>query len=95
MAAIAELAQRTADAGKLLVHRLPIYPSYMRDPGAWTAPEIATQVRRLSDAEGFARDDDWAPGAKVVPRSAARLCARGRSGDRAHHRARSSRRPAR
>ena len=67
--AIAELAQRTADAGKLLVHRLPIYPSHMRDLGAWTAPEIATQARRLSDAEGFARDDNWAPGVKVVPRA--------------------------
>ena len=67
--AIAELARRTADAGKLLVHRLPIYPSYMRDPGAWTAPEIATQARRLSDAEGFARDDNWAPGTKIVPRA--------------------------
>ena len=65
--AIAELAQRTADAGKRLVHRLPIYPSYMRDPGAWTAPEIATQARRLSDAEGFARDDSWAPGVKLAP----------------------------
>jgi FO synthase len=67
--AIAELAQRTADAGKLLVHRLPIYPAYARDPGAWTAPEIATQTRRLSDAEGFARDDNWAPGVKIVPRT--------------------------
>jgi FO synthase len=66
--AIAELAERTAAAGKLLVHRLPIYPLYMRDLGAWSAPEIATQARRLSDAEGFARDDNWAPGTKVVPR---------------------------
>ena len=65
--AIAELAERTAAAGKLLVHRLPIYPSYVRDLGAWTAPEIATQTRRLSDAEGFARDDNWAPGTKVAP----------------------------
>ncbi len=63
------MAQRTAAAGKLLVHRLPIYPSYLRDLGAWTAPEIATQVRRLSDAEGFARDDNWAPGAKTTPRT--------------------------
>ena len=62
--AITELAERTAAAGKLLVHRLPIYPSYARDLGAWTAPEIATQTRRLSDAEGFARDDNWAPGTK-------------------------------
>jgi FO synthase len=65
--AIAELAERTAAAGKLLVHRLPIYPSYLRDLAAWAAPEIATQVRRLSDAEGFARDHDWAPGTKVAP----------------------------
>ena len=67
--AITELAERTAAAGKLLVHRLPIYPAYMRDLGAWPAPEIATQARRLSDAEGFARDDNWAPGTKVAPRS--------------------------
>jgi FO synthase len=68
---ITELAERTAAAGKLLVHRLPIYPSYMRDLGAWTAPEIATQARRLGDAEGCARDDNWAPGTKVVPRTPA------------------------
>ncbi len=67
--AITELAQRTADAGKLLVHRLPIYPAYARDPAAWIAPEIATQTRRLSDAAGFARDDNWAPGVKIVPRT--------------------------
>jgi FO synthase len=69
--AITELAERTAATGKLLVHRLPIYPSYMRDLATWTAPEIATQARRLSDAEGFARDDNWAPGTKVVPRTPA------------------------
>jgi FO synthase len=68
--AIAELAERTAAAGKLLVHRLPIYPSYMRELAVWTAPEVATQARRLSDAEGLARDDSWAPGTKVTPRAA-------------------------
>src|SRR5271154_2572703 len=66
--AIAELAERTAAEGKVLVHRLPIYPSYARDLATWSAPEIATQARRLSDAEGFARDDHWAPGTKVTPR---------------------------
>jgi FO synthase len=66
--AIAELAERTAAAGKLLVHRLPIYPAYARDSATWLAPEIATQARRLSDAEGLARDDNWAPGTKVPPR---------------------------
>jgi FO synthase len=66
--AITELAERTAAAGKLLVHRLPIYPSYLRDLATWSAPEVATRVRRLSDAEGMARDDDWAPGTRVAPR---------------------------
>jgi FO synthase len=69
--AITELAERTAGAGKLLVHRLPIYPLYMRDLAIWTAPEIARQARRLSDSEGFARDDNWAPGTKVTPRAPA------------------------
>jgi FO synthase len=69
--AIAELAERTAAAGKVLTHRLPIYPAYARDLATWTSPEVATQIRRLSDAEGFARDDNWAPGTKVVPRTPA------------------------
>src|ERR1700677_197340 len=68
---ITELAERSAAAGKLLVHRLPIYPSYARDLATWAAPEIATQVRRSSDAEGLARDDDWAPGTTVVPQAPA------------------------
>jgi FO synthase len=71
--AIAELAERTAAAGKLLVQRLPIYPLYVRDLAAWSAPEVATQVRHLSDAEGYARGDNWAPGVKAVPRMPAIL----------------------
>jgi FO synthase len=66
--AITELAERTAAEGKVLVHRLPIYPSYVCDLATWSAPEIAKQARRLSDAEGFARDDNWAPGTRVTPR---------------------------
>ena len=71
--AIAELAEHTAAVGKLLVHRLPIYPTYTRDLKTWMAPEIATRVRHLSDAEGLARDDGWAPGTKVAPRTPAIL----------------------
>ena len=69
--AITELAERTAGADKLLVHRLPVYPSYARDLATWSATEIAKQVRRLSDAEGLARDDDWAPGTTATPRAPA------------------------
>jgi FO synthase len=69
--AIIELAERTAAAGKLLAPRLPIYPSYALDLATWAAPEIATQARRLSDSEGLARDDDWAPGTRAPPRAPA------------------------
>ncbi len=65
--AIAELARKSAEAGKLLVNRLPVYPSYVRAADIWLAPDIATRVRRMSDAEGFARDDDWAPGNTKPP----------------------------
>ncbi|MGZ3342115.1 MAG: 5-amino-6-(D-ribitylamino)uracil--L-tyrosine 4-hydroxyphenyl transferase CofH [Reyranella sp.] len=65
--AIDELARASAAMGKLLVNRLAIYPAYARAPDVWLAPEVATQVRRLSDAEGFARDDDWAPGNTEPP----------------------------
>src|SRR5215470_1239792 len=56
--AIAELARKSAEAGKLLVNRLPVYPAYARAADKWLAPEIAKRVRRMSDAEGLARDDD-------------------------------------
>jgi FO synthase len=65
--AIAELARLSANMGKALVNRLAIYPSYVHAADTWLAPEVATQVRRLSDAEGFARDDDWAPGNTEPP----------------------------
>jgi FO synthase len=65
--AIVELAERTAEAGKLLVNRLPAYPAYVRDADTWLAPDIATRARRMSDADGLARDDDWAPGNTEPP----------------------------
>ena len=65
--AIAELARKSAETGKLLVNRLPVYPAYVRAADIWLAPDIAIRVRRMSDAEGFARDDDWAPGNTKPP----------------------------
>src|SRR3712207_115469 len=38
-----ELARRTAEAGKLLVPRLPAYPAYVRDAARWLAPAVATR----------------------------------------------------
>jgi len=65
--AIDELARLSAEMGKVLVNRLAVYPAYARAPGTWLAPEVATQVRRMSDADGFARDDNWAPGNTEPP----------------------------
>ena len=65
--AVDELARRSAEMGKVLVNRLAVYPAYVRAPEIWLAPEVATQVRRMSDAEGLAREDDWAPGNTEPP----------------------------
>jgi len=64
-----DLARRTAEAGKTLVGRLPVYPAYARAPAEWLSPEVAAQTRRMADAEGFARDDTWAPGTTTLPKS--------------------------
>jgi FO synthase len=65
------LAQRTAGFGKVLVQRLPVYPEYAFAADRWLAAGIAPRVRRAMDAEGWARDDDWAPGLTTVPKPAA------------------------
>ena len=39
----------------------------------WCAPAVATRVRRAIDAEGWAREDDWAPGLTVLPKPRAAL----------------------
>jgi FO synthase len=57
------LVRRTADAGKLLVERLAIYPSYVQDPARWLDPRLRTPVLRAVDGQGLARTDPWTPGA--------------------------------
>ncbi|MFM7419358.1 MAG: 5-amino-6-(D-ribitylamino)uracil--L-tyrosine 4-hydroxyphenyl transferase CofH, partial [Alphaproteobacteria bacterium] len=45
----------------------------LRAPRDWFAPRIATAMLRASDAAGFARGDNWSPGALTPPRLAAPL----------------------
>ena len=59
--AIAALRDATAAAGKILIERLPIYPSYATDL-RWIDPRLHRMVLRASDCEGYARLDDWSPG---------------------------------
>ena len=56
------LARETAAAGKFLDQRLTIYPEYVRQPQQWLAPELITPVLKLSEADGFAKRDQWTPG---------------------------------
>ena len=64
---IASLAGRSAAAGKILVERLAVYPSYALDPDRWVDRALAPAVRRMIDAEGFAREDSWSPGVAEDP----------------------------
>ena len=65
--ALATLADRTAQAGKVLVERLAIYPGYIRDAERWLDPSLRSHVLRTADAEGFGRTDAWIAGAEHDP----------------------------
>jgi FO synthase len=58
------LQQHTAAAGKLLVERLAVYPTYAIDATHWQDEELVPNVLQGIDAEGYARDAWW-PGAEV------------------------------
>ena len=57
------LRAETARGGKVLVERLAIYPSYALDARRWVDPALVAKVWQAIDGEGFARSDDWTPGA--------------------------------
>jgi FO synthase len=56
------LKRKTAAAGKILVERLAIYPDYALDSHRWVDASLRTAVLRASDADGYARADEWVPG---------------------------------
>ena len=65
---LARLGEATEATGKALVPRLPVYPEYINKMDTWIDPALHTRVIRKTDAAGFARPDDWAPGTgKPVP----------------------------
>jgi FO synthase len=69
------LTAATARAGKHLTQRLTLYQSYARDTARWAAPPMQRLILRASDAEGFAREDDWQTGATTAPPPAGRAAA--------------------
>jgi FO synthase len=56
------LERATERAGRRLVERLAIYPPFLSEPKRWLDPAIASHALRQQDAQGFAREDSWAPG---------------------------------
>jgi FO synthase len=69
------LGLRTAEMDKILVARLPVYPGWAADTTRWLHPKVATRVMQAADAEGWARDDAWAPGLTFAPKSSPVLLA--------------------
>ena len=64
---IASLRRVTESRGKTLVPRLAAYPGYLRDLARWQDKKLHRHIRSHSDAEGFAREDAWTPGALAAP----------------------------
>jgi len=77
---LGRLAAETAAAGKTLVERLAIYPSYLRGPARWLDPALIAPTLRASDADGLARPDAWIAGAGCDPPQTSLPPARGSVG---------------
>jgi len=68
-----DLARATGAAGRHLIERLALVPTYAARPEVWTDSLITPRVRRFSDSRGFARPDRWYSGADCeLPPIAAR-----------------------
>ncbi|GAC1640030.1 MAG: bifunctional FO biosynthesis protein CofGH [Ktedonobacteraceae bacterium] len=61
-----ELEENTAAGGKVLLERLAIYPSYIHNIERWVDKKLTSHVIQASDSEGYARVDEWSPGAQVA-----------------------------
>lgn len=60
-----QLARETAATGKFLEQRLTIYPAFAQNPERWLDIAVRTAVLKQIDSAGFARRDDWTPGAST------------------------------
>jgi FO synthase len=59
-----ELEQETAAAGKFLLERLAIYPDYVLNASRWLDQSLVSATLQASDTDGFARTEQWSPGAE-------------------------------
>jgi FO synthase len=61
------LRRETADHGKILTARLPIYPAFYQDNARWQAQSLIPRILQSADSQGWGRNDSWAPGIAVTP----------------------------
>lgn len=59
---LSHLAAATSEAGKVLVPRLAIYPTFVQNASNWVEPDILKWVLENSNSLGFARGETWSPG---------------------------------
>lgn len=58
-----DLAQATAQSGKILVERMAVYPAYALQGEVWLDRGFHSPLLDAIDADGLARTDEWVPGA--------------------------------
>ncbi|MEX0922458.1 MAG: 5-amino-6-(D-ribitylamino)uracil--L-tyrosine 4-hydroxyphenyl transferase CofH [Rhodovibrionaceae bacterium] len=61
------LREETAQAGKVLVERLAVYPDFAARADRWVDPRFKRSILAQVDAEGFLRDSLWHAGAAMPP----------------------------
>lgn len=64
---LSNLANETANAGKLLIERLAVYPDYALRVEKWQDQGMQPFLRKAIDGEGFARTESWSAGDTVEP----------------------------
>ena len=67
---VALLRTKTAEAGRILVARLPAYPEWgARNIARWQDKAMARHLLANADTSGFARADRWSPGLALPDRA--------------------------
>lgn len=64
---LTQLAEHTAESGKILAERLAIYPTYTKDIDFWVDPAFRKNVIRSIDSSGLTRTENWSPGINEIP----------------------------
>ncbi len=59
---ITTLAEQTGLAGKHLIERMTIYPSYIQSAERWLDSSLVFPVKKCVDADGWPKEDAWQTG---------------------------------